>query len=64
MMIEKNQKIKNMLNNLSDKEKIRIFYEIAKEVVSLDEEEFEELDDDMKNFIEDISNVIYDIDTL
>lgn len=64
MMIEKNQKIKNMLNNLSDKEKIRMFYELAKEFVDCDEEEFEELDDDMKNLIEDISNVIYDIDTL
>ena len=30
MMIKKNQKIETILNNLSDKEKIRMFYELAK----------------------------------
>ena len=56
MMIEKNQKIQTMLNNLSDKEKIRMFYELAKEFVYLD--------DDMQNLIEDIANVVNDIENL
>ena len=64
MMIKKNQKIETMLNNLSDKEKIRMFYELAKEIVYLDDEEFEELDDDMQNLIEDITNVVNDIENL
>ena len=64
MMIEKNQKIETMLNDLSDKEKIRMFYELAKEIVSLDEEEFEELDNDMQTLIEDIANVVNDIENL
>lgn len=41
-----------------------MFYEIAKEVVSLDEEEFDELDNDMQELIEDITNVINDIEKL
>lgn len=64
MMIKKNQKIETMLNNLSDKEKIRMFYELAKEIVYLDDGEFEELDDDMQNLIEDIANVVNDIENL
>ena len=64
MMIKKNQKIETMLNNLSDKEKIRMFYELAKEIVYLDDGEFEELDDDMQNLIKDIANVVNDIENL
>lgn len=63
-MIEKNEKITKMMEELTDKEKIRMFYEIAKEVVSLDEEEFDELDNDMQELIEDITNVINDIEKL
>lgn len=62
MMVEKNQKIENMLNNLSDKEKIRMFYELAKEIVSSADEELE--DSDMENLFDDISNVINDIENL
>ena len=64
MMIEKNQKIETMLNDLSNKEKIRMFYELAKEFVCLDDEEFDELDDDMQNLIENIANVVNDIENL
>ena len=64
MMIEKNEKITKMMNDLTDKEKIRMFYEIAKEVVSIDEEEFDELDNDMQELIADITNVINDIENL
>ena len=64
MMIEKNQKIETMLNDLSDQEKIRMFYELAKEFVYLDDEEFDELDDDMQNLIENIANVVNDIENL
>lgn len=64
MMIEKNEKITKMMKELSDKEKIRIFYDIAKEIVYLDDGEFEELDNDMQTLIEDIANVINDIENL
>lgn len=63
-MIEKNEKITKMMKELSDKEKIRIFYDIAKEIVYLDDGEFEELDNDMQTLIEDIANVINDIENL
>lgn len=64
MMIEKTKKIENLLNELTDNEKIRLFYEIALEVVGIPEEEFLELDSDMQNFIEDIANVVNDINNL
>lgn len=64
MMIEKNEKITKMINDLSDKEKIKMFYELAKEIVDMDEDEFNELDSDMQELIEDISNVINDIHNL
>ena len=63
-MIEKNEKITKMMEELTDQEKIRMFYEIAKEVVYLDDGEFEELDYDMQNLIEDIANVVNDIENL
>lgn len=64
MMIEKNEKITKMMEELTDQEKIRMFYELAKEFVYLDDEEFDELDDDMQNLIEDIANVVNDIENL
>lgn len=63
-MIEKNEKITKMLNELSDDEKIRIFYELAKEFVDMDDDEFESLDKDMQTLFEDIANVINDIKNL
>ena len=64
MMIEKNEKITKMMEELTDQEKIRMFYELAKEIVYLDDEEFEELDYDMQELIEDIANVVNDIENL
>ena len=64
MMIEKNEKITKMMEELTDQEKIRMFYELAKEFVYLDDEEFDELDDDMQNLIENIANVVNDIENL
>lgn len=64
MMIEKNEKITKMMEELTDKEKIRMFYELAKEIVCLDDGEFEELDYDMQELIEDIANVVNDIENL
>lgn len=63
-MIEKNEKITKMMEELTDKEKIRMFYELAKEIVYLDDREFEELDYDMQELIEDIANVVNDIENL
>ena len=63
-MIEKNEKITKMMEELTDQEKIRMFYELAKEIVYLDDGEFEELDYDMQNLIEDIANVVNDIENL
>ena len=53
-----------MMEELTDKEKIRMFYELAKEIVCLDDGEFEELDYDMQELIEDIANVVNDIENL
>lgn len=64
MMIEKNEKITKMMEELTDQEKIRMFYELAKEFVYLDDEEFDEFDDDMQNLIENIANVVNDIENL
>ena len=64
MMIEKNEKITKMMEELSEKEKIRMFYELAKEFADLDEGEFEALDSDMQNLMEDIANVVNDIENL
>ena len=64
MMLEKNEKITKMMEELTDKEKIRMFYELAKEIVCLDDGEFEELDYDMQELIEDIANVVNDIENL
>lgn len=64
MMIEKNEKITKMLNDLSDKENIRMFYELALEFVGVDENEFNEFDDDMQNLIADIANIVNDINNL
>lgn len=63
-MIEKNEKITKMMEELTDQEKIRMFYEIAKEIVYLDDGEFEEFDYDMQELIEDIANVVNDIENL
>ena len=64
MMMEKTTKIENLLNELTDREKIRLFYEIAKETITMSSDDFDELDSDMQNLIEDISNVVNDIDNL
>lgn len=63
-MIEKDEKITKMMEELTDQEKIRMFYELAKEIVYLDDVEFEELDYNMQNLIEDIANVVNDIENL
>ena len=61
-MIEKNKKIEKILEELDDKEKIRVFYELGKYfLVNMD---YNELDHDMQNLLDDIANVINDVEKL
>ena len=61
-MIEINKKIEKILEELDDKEKIRVFYELGKYfLVNMD---YNELDHDMQNLLDDIANVINDIENL
>lgn len=61
-MIEKNKKIEKILEELDDKEKIRVFYELGKYFLA--NMDYNELDHDMQNLLDDIANVINDIENL
>ena len=50
------------MKETTDKEKIRLFYELAKYIVENVEVDLE--DDDMNNLFEDITNVVNDIENL
>lgn len=60
MMIAMNEKLNEVMNETTDTEKIRLFYELAKYIVNNIEAE----DDDMENLFNDIANVINDIENL
>ena len=59
-MIAMNNKLEKIMNETTDTEKIRLFYELAKYIVDNTEAE----DDDMENLFDDIANVINDIENL
>lgn len=59
-MIGMNEKLNKVMNETTDTEKIRLFYELAKYIVNNTEAE----DDDMENLFNDIANVINDIENL
>ena len=60
MMIDMNEKLNKVMNETTDTEKIRLFYELAKYIVNNTEAE----DDDMENLFDDIANVVNDIESL
>ena len=60
MMMKMNKKLKKVMDETTDREKIKLFYELAKYIVNNAEAE----DDDMENLFDDIANVINDIDNL
>ena len=60
MMINMNEKLNRVMSETTDKEKIKLFYELAKYIVNNTEAE----DDDMENLFNDIANVVNDIENL
>lgn len=63
MMVEMNSKLKKVMTDTTDKEKIRLFYELAK-YITFDISKFEDEDEDIDNLFGDIINVINDIENL
>ncbi len=60
-MIEMNESLNKIMKETSDKEKIRLFYELAKYI----NENVEDSDDDeMNNLFADIKTIIDDIENL
>lgn len=60
-MICMNETLEKIMVETTDKEKIRLLYELSKYIVcNIGETD----DDDMENLIEDIANVINDIENL
>ena len=60
-MIKMNEKLKKVMKETTDSEKIRLFYELAKYILNnVDEPE----DSDMKNLFDDIASVVNDIENL
>ena len=61
MMIPMTKEMREVFDNMSDQEKIRMFYELAKYIVknATDPE-----DDDIENLMDDIATVVNDIENL
>ena len=61
MMIEMNKKLDDIMKKTNDKEKIRLFYELAKYIDSNTEEtedtQMNDLFSDIKTIIDDIENL-------
>lgn len=62
MMVEMNEKLNKVMEETTDEEKIRLFYELA--TYFLGNMDYEEADDDMQELIEEIANVVNVIDNL
>lgn len=62
MMVEMNKKLNKVMEETTDEEKIRLFYELA--TYFLGNMDYEEADDDMQELIEEIANVVNVIDNL
>lgn len=60
-MIPMTKEMREVFDNMSDQEKIRMFYELAKYIVknATDPE-----DDDIENLMDDIATVVNDIENL
>ena len=62
MMMKKTKKIKDIMENTTEREKIRLFYELAKYFNESDDGEYES--DAMEDLFSDIKNIIDDIDNI
>ena len=60
-MFDINEKLAKIMDETTDTEKIRLFYELAKYIVY---NAGETDDSDMENLFEDIANVVNDIENL
>ena len=62
MMVEMNEKLNKVMEETTDEEKIRLFYELG--TYFLGNMDYEELDDNMQELVEEIANVVNVIDNL
>lgn len=62
MMIKMNKKLKDIMSNTTEREKIRLFYELAKFFNEKDDGEYE--NDKMEELFADIANVVNDIENI
>lgn len=62
MMTRMTAEMKRIFEQMNDKQKIRMFYELAKYIISNVDENVE--DKDMQNLFEDIVNVVNDVEDL
>lgn len=61
MMVNMNEKLNKVMAETTDKEKIRLFYELAKYMVT----NIDVTDDkDMENLFDDIAGIVNDIENL
>ena len=61
MMIKMNKKLNNIMKNTTEKEKIRLFYELAKFFLETVGDDY---DDNLEDLFSDIANVVQDIENL
>jgi hypothetical protein len=61
-MIKMNKKLKDIMSNTTEREKIRLFYELAKFFNEKDDGEYE--NDKMEELFADIANVVNDIENI
>jgi hypothetical protein len=61
-MIKMNKKLKDIISNTTEREKIRLFYELAKFFNEKDDGEYE--NDKMEELFADIANVVNDIENI
>ena len=62
MMTRMTAEMKRIFEQMNDKQKIRMFYELGKYIISNVDENVE--DEDMQNLFEDIANVVNDVENL
>ena len=60
MMIKMNKKLKTIMEDTTEREKIRLFYELGKHFL----ENSNDIDECLEELYDDIANVINDIDNL
>lgn len=61
MMQKMNTKLKNIMKDTTEREKIRLFYELGKHFVDTVGDDY---DDSLEDLFADIANVVQDIENL